>query len=87
MAAAFISGQQAAQAEQQHAALLQENKLRSMVLQHEIQRMKIDDQLRAADVAQKRFSILHGQPLADMPTESVTTQQPDLPTTTPGLPM
>jgi hypothetical protein len=66
---AFLGGRQAALQEQAHAQQLKDNKLRAQVLKHEIDRMKIDDQLLARQVAIDNFKILHGQPAADLPQE------------------
>lgn len=76
---AFLQGHQFAQAESQHQQQLEENKLRTQVLKHEIERMKIDDQIRTRDLAKSNLDLLHGQPAADIPSDQVTTQQPNLP--------
>jgi hypothetical protein len=76
---AFLQGHQFAQAESQHQQQLEENKLRTLVLKHEIDRMKIDDQIRARDLSKQNLDLLHGQPAADIPSDAVTTATPNLP--------
>jgi hypothetical protein len=78
---AFFRGHAAGQAEQEHQQALEDNKLRTLVLKHEIDRMKIDDQIRARDLATQNLSLLHGQPAADIPSDQVAGTQPNLPST------
>lgn len=77
--AAFLQGHNAGQAEQEHAQRLEENKLRTMVLKHEIDRLKLDDQIRGRELMLHNLQLLHGQPAADIPSDDVTSQQPNLP--------
>src|ERR1041385_403862 len=72
---AFLSGRQAALAEQAHKDALEQNKLRAMVLKHQMDALKIEDQLRTRDLARQNFELLHGQPAADLPSETVTQPQ------------
>lgn len=74
---AFLKGRQVAQQEQEHQQALEENKLRAMVLKHQIDGLKIEDTLRKRALQAQNLSMLQGQPEADLPTESVT--QPNLP--------
>jgi hypothetical protein len=78
---AFLRGHAAGQAEQEHQQTLEDNKLRTLVLKHEIDRMKIDDQVRTREFAKQNLDFLHGQPAADIPSDPVTSQQPNLPST------
>lgn len=77
--AAFLSGHQAAQAEKQHEQALEENKLRTMVLKHQMDGIKIENELRARSLAKENLDLLHGQPEADIPSDQVTTATPNLP--------
>lgn len=77
--AAFLSGHQAAQAEAQHEQAMEENKLRQMVLKHQMDGIKIENELRARAVAESNLQMLHGQPAADLPSDPVTTTQQNLP--------
>lgn len=78
---AFVQGHQAGQAQQQHQQQLEENKLRMLVLKHHIDGLKIEDQLRTRELQKQNFDLLHGQPEADIPSDNVTTEQPNLPAT------
>lgn len=80
---AFLRGHQAGQqelAQQQDAA---ERNLRQMVLKHELSRMKVEDAAqdyqRQFGAAQQQYQGLHGQPAATIPSDAVTTAQPNLP--------
>lgn len=75
----FLRGVQAGQAQQQHQQALEDNKLRALVLKHEIDRLKIDDQIRTRELARQNLEFLHGQPAADIPSDDVTSPQPNLP--------
>lgn len=75
----FIRGHQAGQAEQDHQQQLEDNKIRSMVLKHQLAGLKIEDQLRAREVAKQQFDLMNNQPAADLPTDTTTTAQPNLP--------
>lgn len=70
VAARFISGVQAGQAELAHQQALADNKLRSLLLKHEIDRMKIEDQLRTREIQMQNLKLLEGQPEADLPGET-----------------
>jgi hypothetical protein len=63
----------------EHRQQLEQNKLHMMVLRHQIDGLKIQDQLRARELAQQHLQLLHGQPAADLPSENVQTAQPNLP--------
>jgi hypothetical protein len=71
--AAFLAGHQAGQAEKDHAQQLEENKLRMLVLKHQIEGLKIQDQIRARDLANQNFEYTNGAPAADIPSDDVTT--------------
>jgi len=77
----FLRGHAAGQAEKEHEQLLEQNKLHMLVLKHQIDGLKIEDQIRARDLAKQNLDLLHGQPEADIPSDAVTTQQPNLPST------
>jgi hypothetical protein len=81
--AAFLAGHQAGQAEKDHAQQLEENKLKLMVLKHSVDKIKLDDALRAYDLQQKHAQLLfttqNGLPAAEMTSDPVTTAQPNLP--------
>src|SRR6266487_774063 len=70
---AYLAGLQLGQQAQAHAQQLEENKLRMMVLRHSIDGLKLQDQLRARELAEQHLKLLHGQPAADLPSEDVTT--------------
>lgn len=72
VAGAFLRGQQAGQAQLAHKQQLEENKIRLMVLKHSIDRIKLEDQLRAREISMQNAQLLHGQPEADLPQEAVT---------------
>lgn len=76
---AFLQGHQFGQAEIAHQQQLDDNKLRTQVLKHQIEGLKIDDQMRARDLAKQNLELLNNQPAADLPTDTTTTQQPNLP--------
>lgn len=76
---AFFRGQAAAGRAQADQQALQENKLRLMVLKHQIDGLKIEDQVRQRRMAAEHYSLLEGLPEAQMPTEPVS--QPNLPST------
>jgi hypothetical protein len=79
IAGAFIRGHQAGQAQQQHQQAMEESKLQQMVLKHTLDGLKIQDQIRARELAKGNFDLLHGQPAADLPSDAVTSQTPNLP--------
>lgn len=79
VAGAFFRGQQAGQAVQAHKQALEENKIRAMVLKHQLDGLKIEDQIRTRALASQNLQLLHGQPEADLPQEAVT--QANLPST------
>lgn len=62
---AFLRGHAAGQAELDHAQQLEQNKLRTMVLKHEIDRMKLDDALRADEITRNRAGLALGQESSD----------------------
>lgn len=66
--AAFLQGQQARQANDAHQQQLEENKLRTMVLKHQIDGLKIQDAISARELAKQNLDLLQGQPEADLPT-------------------
>lgn len=72
-----MRGHQYGLAEQQHQQQLEDNKLRSALLKHELDRIKIQDQLSAREVARQNLALQEGQPEAELPHESFT--QPNLP--------
>jgi hypothetical protein len=57
----------------------EENKLRLQVLKHQIDSLKIEDQIRAREIAKGNYDLVSGRPAADIPSEDFTTQQPNLP--------
>jgi hypothetical protein len=73
---AFQQGAQLADAESAHAQQLQENKLRTMVLRHELDRMKTEDALREYEIKQRhaelQFGAQQGQPAASFPPKPTT---------------
>lgn len=77
----FLRGHAAGQAEKEHEQQLEQNKLHMLVLKHQIDGLKIEDQIRARELAKQNLDFLHGQPDADIPSDAVTTQQPNLPAT------
>ncbi len=79
VADAFVQGSLAGQAVQEHQQAMEENKLRTVVLKHQIEGMKIDDQLRARDIARQNLSLMATQPGSDLPSDAVTSDQPNLP--------
>lgn len=81
VAGAYFRGQAAAQAETEHEQQLEDSKLRQKVLKHQIDSLKIEDELRARTVATNNLQLLHGQPEADLPMENVTRTQGNLPST------
>jgi hypothetical protein len=68
---AFMRGHAFAQAESAHEQQLEENKLRTQVLKHQIDSIKIEDQLRARELARQNLELQQGQPNADLPQEGV----------------
>lgn len=79
IAGAFFRGHEAGQQQQQHQQAMEDNKLRALVLKHELDRLKIDDQVRTRALAAQNLQFLHGQPAADIPSDEVTSHQPNLP--------
>jgi hypothetical protein len=79
VAESFLRGLAAAQAEQAHKQALEDSKLRQMLLRHGLEREKIEDQIRARQFAEENLKRLHGQPMADLPSDTVATQQEQLP--------
>lgn len=77
VADAFIRGKQAGEASVAHQDALAQNKLRTMILKHQIEGIKIDTELRTRELARQNLELLQGQPEADLPTE--TFEQPNLP--------
>jgi hypothetical protein len=73
---AFLRGRQFAQAEAEHQQVLEENKLRTQILKHQIDGMKIEDQLRTRALQQQNLELMTGQPEADMPRETVSQNLP-----------
>lgn len=78
---AFLQGHAAGQNESLHQQQLDENKLRTMVLKHQMDALKIEDQLRARELAKSNLELTQGQPAADIPSDTTTTAQPNLPST------
>lgn len=76
---AWLRGQKAAQAEQQHEQEMEHSKLRQQILKHGIEGLKIEDQIRARTLREENARMMQGQPAADLPSEPVTTQEPNLP--------
>ncbi len=66
---AFLEGHRYGQAEKEHNQALEENKLRTMVLKHHLDALKIDDAVRARELALQNLQLMHGQPEADIPAE------------------
>lgn len=81
VASAFIRGHQAGQAASAHEQATAENKIRTMILKHEMDRMKVDDAVREYSLkhaAQEAgFSALQGQPEAAIPGVQVGQRLPD----------
>lgn len=75
----FFKGARAGQAEKEHAEAMEQSKLKQLILKHELDRLKIDDKILARQLATQNLGFLQGQPAADMPSEDVTSQQPNLP--------
>ena len=69
---AFFRGQQQAQAEQAHEQALVDSKLRQQVLRHQLSQLKLEDQLRAADLVKGRADLGLGQDGADVTQPAVT---------------
>lgn len=97
VAAAFIAGHQAGDAHRQHEQALEESKLQQTILKHQLDALKIQDKVRARDMAIQNGQLTSGQPRAsyapaDFATEMVNSMgqsagQPDLlPTQVPGIP-
>lgn len=78
VAESFFRGIAAGHAQKAHEQQLAENKLRMQLLKHQMDRIKLEDQLRTRELQKENFALLHGQPEADLPTEPVTQQ--NLPT-------
>src|SRR5262249_30645432 len=73
----FIRGRQFAQAEAEHQQALEDSKLRQQVLKHQIDQLKIEDQLRARSIQAQQLQMMQGTPESEMPQEPV--QQQNLP--------
>lgn len=87
----YLAGRAAAQAESEHQQALQDSQLRQQILKHQLNSLKLEDQLRARDLATQTFRALNGLPASDLQTEEVPGQVPNLPSasnagivTTPG---
>jgi hypothetical protein len=82
---AFLRGHQAGQSEREHNDALEDNKLRRLVLKHQMDQMKIEDQLRQRAIALENVKLQEGTPEADL--TPATTQGGVLPSTpVPGVP-
>lgn len=74
---AFLRGTMAGHAVREHNQQLEENKLRAMVLKHQLQALKVEDALRARDIALQNASILEGTPESEIqPEPGVSTAPP-----------
>lgn len=78
---AFLRGHQYGQAESDHQQQLEQNKLHTMILKHQIDALKIESQLRTRELAKSNLELMQGQPAADIPSDTVTTPQQNLPST------
>jgi hypothetical protein len=83
---AFQEGRQFAQQEQLHKQAMEENKLRTMVLKHQIDGMKIEDRLRQRAIEAQNLQMMEGQPEASQPgTTSYTKNIPSTGSTAGGM--
>lgn len=81
---AWLKGHAAAAAEAEHLQQTEENKLRLMVLKHQMDGLKLEDKLRARKLNQEHLASLQGMPEADLPSDGTTVaQQPTQGPTTP----
>lgn len=76
---AFLQGRQVAQQEAIHQQALEENKLRAMILKHQINGLKIEDTLRKRALQEQNLALMSNQPESSLPTEPV--RQTNLPST------
>lgn len=74
---AYLYGHQAGQAEKDHQTQLEENKLRAMVLKHQLDALKIDDESRKREILLGQRKFFEGQPAASIP--STPFQDPGIP--------
>lgn len=85
---AFIAGHQAGQQVAEHQQALEDNKLRRMVLQHQLSQLKVEDALRNRDIAIQNASFLEGRPAADLPQQPIgegDTSGTNIPAVAPGV--
>jgi hypothetical protein len=75
----FEQGKYFAQQEQIHAQAMEENKLRTLMLKHQIDGMKIEDKLRQRAIEAQNFEMMQGQPEASQP--ATTSYNKRLPST------
>lgn len=75
VAESFLRGISAGNAQKAHQEQLEENKLRMQVLKHQIDGLKIQDQVRARELALAHKQMLDGLPAEQLPSENVASQQ------------
>jgi hypothetical protein len=80
----FMRGRAGAQAEQEHAQALEDSKLRQKILKHEIDNLKINDELRGREVQRQNLEMMTGTPAADLPQEAMP-HAPNEPPTEQGV--
>lgn len=64
---AFSRGIAAGQGVKAHQEAQEENKLRKAILKHQMDALKLEDQLRERDIALQNFQFMQGTPQADVP--------------------
>ena len=58
---------EAARRQQEHQQALEDNKLKQQIFKHQIDRLKIEDQMRSRELARQNFEWMQGQPEATLP--------------------
>lgn len=69
--AAFLQGHAAGQAEREHNAALEQNKLHAMILKHQLDALKIDDAMRGQQIAASLLQLREGRSAPDGPMSTV----------------
>lgn len=71
------AGQQARQRKQQEVHEAEDRSVRKMLLDLELKKLKVEEKVRARELAKENLSLLQGQPAANLPAD--ITQTPELP--------